>query len=175
MNENTQKTEKETKSKKFDGVVTFKEPININTYQDVTKKIFLSDDEVEKFIGDTDPSLYFKDGRIPLYVPKSFGTLLSEERPETLVLRKEWPLYKEALLFKHDMQNIYTILIPKKYSEHELNESGDFRSNFVRYDTRSVAFTGGMGRPSSFEPDYFKKHLVTIKRHLDKAKDLRGL
>lgn len=159
----------------FDGVWEITQPSGPNQYETVKKKVWLNTDEQKKWIGDIDPNLYFRDGVIPNYAPKSFGNLLPEDRLEVMELRKNLPMYQDVLMFKHDLQNIYTLLIPKSVSEHELNREGDFENRLVRYDTRSIAFTGGMGRPSSFEQDYFAQQISKVKRHLDKAKLERGL
>lgn len=176
MKETTNNTTKETKDEKFfDGVWEVSEPIGPNQYQTVKKKIWLDTNEQKKWLGDIDPNLYFRDGVVPMYAPKSFGELLAEDRVEVQALRKNLPLYPEILMFKHQLQNIYTLLIPKSVSEHELGRTGDFENRLVRYDTRSIAFTGGFGRPSSFEHDYFAQQTAKIKSHLDKAKTKRGL
>ena len=159
----------------FDGVWEVTEPSGPNEYKKVSKKIWLDTNEQKKWLGDIDPNLYFRDGVIPMYAPKAFGELLSEDRVEVEALRKSLPLYPDVLMFKHQMQNLYTLLIPKRVSEHELNQTGDFENRVVRYDTRSIAFTGGFGRPSSFEHDYFAQQVEKVKRHLDKAKQERGL
>lgn len=171
------KETKETKETKqyFDGVWEITEPIGPNQYQTVKKKIWLNTDEQQKWLGDVDPAIYFRDGVVPLYAPKAFGQLLPEDRMEVQELRKLLPNYQDVLMFKHDLQNIYTLLIPKRVSEHELNQQGDFENRLVRYDTRSIPFTGGMGRPTAFEADYFAQQVAKIKRHLDKAKTERGL
>jgi len=168
------KTEKETPVE-FDGYWEVKEPVEDGTYKTSRKKIWLSTQEQKKWLGDNDPNLYFRDGVIPNYCPKAFGTLLSEDREEVIQMRKAFPAYPEILMFKHDLQNIYTLLIPKKFSEHEINEDGDFVSRLVRYDTRSIPFTGGFNRPTAFQADYFNDKAALIKKHLDKAKKDRGL
>lgn len=164
-----------TKSDYFDGVWEITEPIGPNQYQTVKRKIWLNTDEQKKWFGEHDTNVYFRDGVIPTYAPKSFGELLSEDRIEVEALRKNLPMYTDILMFKHQLQNIYTLLIPKYVSEHELNNEGDFENRLVRYDTRSIAFTGGFGRPSSFEHDYFSQQTAKIKKLLDKAKTERGI
>lgn len=172
----TKTTKPETpKSDYFDGVWEITEPIGPNQYQTVQRKIWLNSDEQKKWFGEHDPKVYFRDGVIPNYAPKSFGDLLPEDRMEVQELRKHLALYPDVLMFKHQLQNIYTLLIPKSVSEHELDQQGDFENRLVRYDTRSIAFTGGFGRPSSFEADFFYAQLSKIKKHLDKAKLERGV
>lgn len=170
MKEN--KTEEITKSVEYDGWEDLVEPTETGAYKTTRTKLYLSTSEVKKFMGDNDPAKYFREGKVPAYFPKAVGTLLSEDRTETIVKNDVFSKYPETLLFKHDLTNIYTLLIPKHLTEHEFT-NGDFVDRLVRYDTRSIVFTGGPGRPSSFEADYFKKQSAKIITHLDKMAEER--
>lgn len=159
--------------KEYDGYEDLVEPTETGAYKTTPRvKLYLSTSEVKKFMGEHDPAKYFRDGKVPVYAPKSFGTLLPEDRTETQVKNDVFSKYPETLLFKHDLTNIYTLLIPKVLTEHEFS-NGDFTDRLVRYDTRSIVFTGGQGRPSSFETDYFKKQSARIIKQLDIKADER--
>lgn len=167
MKENKEiKTIDETPVVEYDGWEDVVEPTEAGPYKTERRKVFLSTAEVKKFMGDHDPNIYFRDGKVPVYIPKALGTLLPDDRTETIVKNEVFTKYPEVLLFKHDLTNIYTLLIPKRLTEHEF-ANGDFVNRLIRYDTRSVVFTGGAGRPSSFETDYFKKQAAKILKHLD--------
>lgn len=165
------KEETEVKSvKEYDGYEDVREPLIDGTYVTQKRKAFLSLAEQRKFFGSNNPELYFRDGKIPVAIPKALGTLIEDpERYEHQVFMDAFRNYDDLLLFKHDLVNIYTILVPKKYTELELNDTGEFRDRLVRYDTRSIAFTGKGNLPSSFEKDYFNKIANNIKTHFDKA------
>jgi len=150
----------------YDGFEDLVEPTEAGPYKTTRVKLYLSTPEVKKFLGDNDPVKYFREGKVPVYFPKAVGTLLPEDRVESVVKNEVFLKYPEVLLFKHDLTNIYTLLIPKVLTEHEFS-NGDFTDRLIRYDTRSVVFTGGQGRPSSFEVDYFKKQASKILKHLD--------
>ena len=158
--------------KEYDGFEDLVEPTEAGPYKTTRVKLYLSTPEVRKFMGEHDPAKYFRDGKVPVYFPKAIGTLLSEDRTETQVKNDVFSKYPETLLFKHDLTNIYTLLIPKVLTEHEFS-NGDFTDRLVRYDTRSVVFTGGPGRPSSFETDYFKQQSAKIIKQLDVKADER--
>ena len=149
----------------FDGYEDLVEPTMDGKYTTVRTKLWLSTAEVKKFMGDNDPAKYFRDGKVPVYFPKANGTLLADDRMEREVQKEVFRQFPEVLMFKHDLTNIYTMLIPKVLTEHEF-VNGDFVSRLVRYDTRSVVFNGGVGRPTGFEADYFKKQSAKILTHL---------
>lgn len=149
----------------YDGWELVIEPTIDGKYTEERKKIYLSTAEVKKFMGEHDPAKYFRDGKVPYYFPKATGTLLPEDRVEVQVKNDVFSKFPETLLFKHDLTNIYTILVPKVLTEHEFS-NGDFTDRLVRYDTRSIVFTGGPGRPSAFEADYFKKQSSKIVNQL---------
>lgn len=156
----------------YDGYEDLIEPTETGAYKTTRTKLYLSTSEVKKFMGENDPAKYFRDGKVPVFAPKSFGTLLPDDRTETQVKNDVFSKYPETLLFKHDLTNIYTLLIPKILTEHEFS-NGDFTDRLVRYDTRSIVFTGGQGRPSSFEADYFKNQSAKIIKQLDIKADER--
>jgi len=143
--------------KEYDGYEDLVEPHIDGTYKTTRVKLYLSDSEVKKLLGDIDPSKYFRLGKIPNHIPKSLGTLLPDDRMETIVKNDVFSQFPDVLMFKHDLSNIYTLLIPKVISDFELNKDGDYTDRLVQFDTRSIAFNGGNGRPTSFEADYFKK------------------
>lgn len=149
----------------YDGYEDIIEPTIDGKYTSTRKKLYLSTSEVKKFMGDNDPAKYFRLGKVPYFMPKSIGTLLPEDRMEVIAKNDIFSRFPEVLMFKHDLTNIYTMLIPKVITEHELTD-GEFSSRLVQYDTRSIPFNGGNGRPSSFEVDFFKKESAKILKHL---------
>jgi len=151
--------------KEFDGYEDLVEPTIEGKYTTVRTKLWLSTAEVKRFMGENDPAKYFREGKVPAYFPKATGTLLADDRMEREVQKEVFRQFPEVLMFKHDLTNIYTMLIPKVLTEHEFVD-GEFVSRLVRYDTRSVVFNGGAGRPSGFEADYFKKKSDKILEHL---------
>lgn len=165
-------TQPQTQPSKYDGYEDLVEPQVDGTYTKTRTKLYLSDDEVKKFFGDNDPNKYFREGKIPVYFPKAVGSLLSDDRVEVAVKNDVFSKFPDVIMFKHELANIYTLLIPKVVTEHEF-ANGEFVSKLVRYDTRSVVCTGGQGRPSSFETDYFKKIGSLIVKKLEAAANER--
>ena len=143
----------------FDGYVDIVEPSIEGKYVTIPKKIYLSTKEVKAFMGDHDPANYFRLGKVPVIMPKSIGTLLPEDREEVITMREVFSKYPDILMFKHNLTNIYTLLIPKILADFEVVD-GEFVERIVQYDTRSIAFNGGVGRPSSWSVDFFKKVCV---------------
>lgn len=158
--------------KEYDGWEDVVEPTEAGPYRTERRKVFLSTSEVKKFMGDHDPAIYFRDGKVPVYMPKAIGTILPEDRMETTVKNEVFAKFPETLMFKHDLTNIYTLLIPKVLTDHDFS-NGDFTDRLIRYDTRSIVCTGGPGRPSSFEVDYFKKLSAKILKHLEAQAEAR--
>lgn len=140
----------------YDGYEDITEPTIEGKYVTNRKKIYLSDKEVKSFMGEHDPQKYFRLGKVPTSMPKSIGTLLAEDREETLVLRDVFSKFPDIIMFKHNLTNIYTLLIPKIIADFEVVD-GEFTNRLVQYDTRSIPFNGGSGRPSSWSADFFKK------------------
>lgn len=129
-------------------------------------KFFLNSDEVKDFFKSNDPMKYFREGKIPVTWKKELGTLLDEDRPEVKMMRQVFQHHPDVLLFKHNFQNIYTLLIPKSHSEHEIRD-GEFTERFIFCDTRSIVFSGFNGSPSAYEPGYFKKKCEVIVARLN--------
>lgn len=150
----------------YDGFEDLVEPQIDGTYKTTRTKLYLSDSEVKKFMGDNDPAKYFRLGKVPKFMPKSIGSILPEDRMEVIAQKDIFSKFPEVLMFKHDLTNLYTLLIPKVITEHELSD-GEFASRLVQYDTRSIPFNGGANRPSSFEVDFFKKESAKILKHLN--------
>ena len=164
-----EKVEVEVPETKFDGMgEIFVTGNNLQTVA-VKRKIYLSSDEVKKFMGDNDPNLYFKGGVIPMYVSKTFGRILEDEDEEVKVMKEIFKGYDGLLMFKHRQQNLYTILVPKTFCAFELDANGDFVEDSVKYDIRTVNFAGG-STPSSFERGYFQKYAEKIKSHFVRAR-----
>lgn len=158
-------------TKEYDGYEEVREPLIDGSYVTSRQKPFLSHAETVKFMGSNNPELYFKDGKVPVSIPNALGTLLDDDtRYERQVFDESFRNYEDVLFFKHNLANIYTILVPKKYSELEIDPiTKDYIDRLVRYDTRSIAFTGKGNLPSSFDKDYFGKVAQNIKQHFDKA------
>lgn len=140
----------------YDGFEDIVEPLIDGNYATKSKKVYLSDKEVKSFMGDHDPSKYFRLGKVPTIMPKSIGTLLNEDREEVIVMRDIFSQFPEVLMFKHNLSNIYTLLIPKVVADFEVVD-GEFTNRLVQYDTRSIPFNGGAGRPSAWSVDFFKQ------------------
>ena len=144
------------KAVEYDGYEDIVEPTIEGKYVTTNKKVYLSDKEVKAFMGEHDPAKYFRLGKVPTSMPKSIGTLLDENREETLVMRDVFSQFPDVIMFKHNLTNIYTLLIPKVVADFEVVD-GEFVNRLVQYDTRSIPFNGGQGRPSSWSADFFKK------------------
>jgi hypothetical protein len=140
----------------YDGYEDITEPTIEGKYVTNRQKVYLSTKEVKAFMGDHDPAKYFRLGKVPTIMPKSIGTILGEDREETIVMRDVFSKFPEVLMFKHNLTNIYTLLIPKVIADFEVVD-GEFTNRLVQYDTRSIPFNGGSGRPSSWSADFFKK------------------
>jgi hypothetical protein len=140
----------------YDGYEDIIEPTIEGKYVTVRRKVYLSDKEVKAFLGEHDPAKYFRLGRVPISMPKSIGTLLPEDREEVIIKNEVFAKFPEVLMFKHNLTNIYTLLIPKVIADFEVTD-GEFTNRLVQSDTRSIPFNGGAGRPSSWSVDYFKK------------------
>lgn len=126
-------------------------------------KVNMDSNEVKKFIGEHDPMLYFREGKIPTYY-KQLGQLLDSDREEVQVMTEALPQFKGLLLFKHHQQSLYTILVPKSYGEFELDQQGEIRDQNVKCHTCAVAF-GGNGMPPAYEKGAFKKSLAKFEKH----------
>ncbi len=138
-----------------------------------SRKVNLSDSEVKAFLGENDPNLYFKNGRVPAFCKKAFGELLRPDDEEQLVFNKTFANYKGLLMFYNRKHGIYTILVPKVMSLFELDSNGDFIEDTVRYDTRTVVFSGA-GTPKSFEEGHFNRWASLIKARLEDVRKMRN-
>ena len=137
------------------------------------RKVNLSDSEVKSFLGEHNPKDYFKGGRVPAFCKKAFGEMLKPEDEEQLVFNKTFSNYKGLLMFYNRKHGIYTILVPKPMSLFELDENGDFLEEGVRYDTRTIVFSGA-GTPKSFEEGHFNRWANLIKARLEDVRRTRG-
>lgn len=172
--------EKADNEPRYDGVETYTTVFDGTRSQTVTKKINLSDAEAKEFLKGNDPKRYFRKGKISVSVPKAFGELLPDDREEVQVMKAVLKDFDGLLMFKHNRQNLYTILVPKELADFELNDEGDFLEDLVPYDIRVVNFSGG-STPSAFEPGYFKKvcigdgkNVLGIAGHLMKVRQKRA-
>lgn len=129
----------------------------------------MTSEEVKKFLGEHDPNLYFREGKIPNWY-KEFGVLLGEDEEETRTLRAVCHDMPELLLFKHKNQPLYNVLVPKPLSEHELTPQGDMTHAENIADMRAIAF-GGTGQPRNYEKTYFRMRTGVINNHLRKGLD----
>lgn len=130
-------------------------------------KFYLSTPEQKKFMGDNDPSLYFRLGKVPVAIAKDLGKIIDEDRLEYQVFSKLFVNHPKCLLFKHDMQNIYTILVPKTHSELEKDANGEYSVKLSFCDARSIVFSGKGDIPGSFTEDYFTKRAGMVLARLD--------
>lgn len=167
-NNNAEKTvenKKEVTEPSYDGVETWEEQISLNQPKvTITRKVNMSSDEVKKFLGDNDPNLYFRHGKVPLWF-KEYGTLLGEEDEELQVIRNVMPNMPEVLLFKHKTQPLYNVLVPKPLSEFELSKEGEIVDPVNHADMRAIAF-GGTNTPKSYEKTFFKLRASVIHNNL---------
>lgn len=152
----------------YDGVEMFK-----SDYQTAPLKVNMSTSEVKAFFKDNDPSVYFREGKIPTYY-KQLGDLLDNDREEVIVLKDTLPQFKDILLFKHRQQSLYTLVVPKIYGEFELSQEGEIRDSNVKVHTVAIAF-GASGLPAAYEKGAFKKALLKCGPHFEsnKARNVR--
>lgn len=152
----------EAKTPGYDGVETWQE-LNwaTNKVETFTKKVNMTDEEARNFLGGKDPKNYFKNGKIPVW-KKVLGTLITDEEDPALILLKEViPKVSSILLYKHKTDSVYTLLIPKSFSENETGAAGDYTDEYTTSDERSIVF-GASNSPKSFEKAYFKSRLASI-------------
>lgn len=157
--------ESKINSPEYDGVETWQEQISLNQ-PPVTKtqKVNMSSTEVKKFLGDLDPNLYFRGGKVPVWF-KEYGTIVDPEDEESIVLKGIMTNMPELVLFKHKTQPLYNVLVPKPLSEYELNSEGDIVDVVHHADMRAIAF-GGTNAPKSYEKTYFKMRAEVIHKNL---------
>lgn len=158
-----------------DSIITDKDGRNM--FLD-TAKIFnalsLDDEKAIEYLGGYDPNDYFKGGKIHKSFVNFFGRRIEEDTQEFHIMASVMHPYQGCILFKQDRQNLYTILVPKMFSEHELNFDGEFSPDGVYYDTRVINFSGFGGVPAAFEPDFFQKKIEAIRQSVQASVNKRG-
>lgn len=147
----------------YDGVEMFK-----GDYETKPMKVNMDSKQVKAWLKDNDPMLYFREGKIPTYY-KQLGDLLDADREESILLKDTLPQFKGILLFKHQQQNLYTLVVPKAYGEFELSDEGEIRDSNVKVHTVAVAF-GASGMPAAYEKGAFKKALLKCGPHFESNK-----
>ena len=155
---------KESKQK-YDGVEEITTLVDLTRTVTETVKVNLSDDEVAEFLKLRDGekvSDYFKDAKIPAFLPKTVGSLLDDDAEEMDIAREVFSILSGYKIFYSKYGNKYTVLLPKKYSGLEKDVKGEYSSPYTPYDIRIINFPGGAERPSSYNPDYFRKVLTII-------------
>lgn len=153
----------------------YEDVVSHNGIQPITRsiKVNMSDSEVKAFLGEHDPNLYFKGGKVPVFVKKAFGELMKPDDEEQLVFNKLFANYPGLLMFYNRKHGIYTILVPKIMSLFELNAEGDYFESTVFYDSRTVVFSGA-GTPKSFEEGHFSKWANLIKNRIEDVRKKRS-
>lgn len=153
----------------YNGIEMFK-----SDYSTGPLKVNMDSNEVKAFLKDNDPSIYFREGKIPTYY-KQLGDLLDDDREETQVLKETLPQYAGILLFKHRQQSLYTLVVPKIFGEFELDDQGEIRDANVKVHTVAIAF-GASGLPAAYEKGAFKKALLKAGPHFEsnKSRNVRG-
>ena len=141
---------------------------------EIYREMSLSPGEADMFLGGRDPNLYFKEGLIHSSLKGYFGDLLDEDREEVQALKRVIKNI-DIPMFKHRRFNQYLMLIPKKYSENELDGNDEFTSKVVHQDYRVVAFTGQHPVPSAFEEAYFMNECKKILINIQAACKPRGI
>ena len=157
---------------------TIKDSQGLNMWVDedaVFNAMCLSDNDASKFLGGKNPNDYFREGKIHRTIDvKSMGDLLDEDRAEVQTLRRIAPQFPDLLMFKDRMQNLYHILIPKRLSENQLDENGEYVEKYVRKEIVPVNFNAAVstkefGRfPSAFEPVFFQRWFARTLVKLNK-------
>ena len=134
----------------------------------------VSQEEAVGYLGGYDPNDYFRGGKLHKSFKNFFGDRLDDETEEFMIMQSVLTPYVGCLLFKQRQQNLYTILVPKIFSEFELDHEGEYAPEGVYYDTRVIAFTGKGNAPSAFEKDYFLKHVMKTRESIVKTLEKRG-
>lgn len=140
----------------------------------VFEALCVPQEDAVEYLGGYDPEDYFRGGKLHKSFKNFFGDRLDDETEEFMIMQSILTPYVGCLLFKQRQQNLYTILVPKVFSEFELDHTGEYAPEGVYYDTRVVAFTGKGNAPSAFEKDYFVKHINKIRESIVKTIDKRG-
>lgn len=131
-------------------------------------------EEAITYLGGYDPADYFRGGKLHKSFKNFFGERLDEETEEFMMMQAILSPYVGCQLFKQRQQNLYTVLMPKVFSEFELDHDGEYAAEGVYYDTRVIAFTGKGNAPSAFEKDYFNKHIERIRASIAETLKKRG-
>jgi hypothetical protein len=163
----TETTKATSKHAQFDGIIEITEPQPDGTYTKRTEKYYLSDEEVKKFFGDNDLDTYWRDGRIPVIYKAEYGNLLPEDAPERVNCDKIFAKFPGVLIFRHPFQALYTLLIPKKYSNLEKNDKGDYSSRVMFCDARSIVF--GATEGGMYTDKNFRNKAKKILEHLTRT------
>lgn len=151
-----------TEETKFDGVIEILEPQLDGSYTKRKEKFYLSDDEVKEFMGDADPSTYWRLGRVPVAYKKEFGNLLKADAQEKIVCDKVFAKFPGILLFRHPFQALYTLLVPKKYSSIEKDNEGEYVNRLLFCDARSIVFGANDGGAYS-DKNFTRKANLILK------------
>jgi len=153
----------------------FEDVVSHNGIQPIIRniKVNMSDSEVKAFLGEHDPKVYFKGGKVPTHLKKVFGELLKPEDEEQLVFNKVFSNYTGLLMFYNRRTGIYTILVPKIMSLFEINHEGDYFEDGTYYDSRTIVFSGA-GTPKTFEEGHFTKWANLIKNRLEDVRKKRS-
>ena len=150
--------------KEFDGYIDIVSPNIDGTYNTVREKFYLSDSEVAEFMGDHDPMLYWRLGRVPVMYKKEFGNLLGDDTLEKQTCDKVFKKFPGILLFRHPYQSLYTLLIPKEFSSLEKNGRLDYENRVIFCDSRSIVF--GASEGGSFTEKNFTRKAKLILQNL---------
>ena len=134
----------------------------------------MSDEEAIDFLGGYDPKDFFRNGKITKPFIKSVGRRFEEDTEEYAILEKVLYPYSGFVLFKRDRENLYTILVPKVFSDFVTDYTGEFVEPHIFYDTRVIMFSGLNGTPSSFQEKYFEDKLKLIKNKIKNAVENKG-
>lgn len=125
----------------------------------------MSVEETKDFIGGRDPMKYFKKGRLPEWMKKELGQFLEEDRMEVETLRKVAANIPDLIMFKHNIYNIYNIVVPKHLSELALDHNGEFVDQYAVCHRVAINFNAAVKSkkfgitPPAFEPSYFAKYI----------------
>jgi hypothetical protein len=152
---------------KFDGFIEIVEPTIEGTYAKRMEKFYLSDEEAEKFMGDVDLNIYWRGGKVPVIYKGEYGNILKDDAPEKINCDKIFAKFPGILLFRHPFQALYTLLIPKKYSDLEKDANGEYANRIIFCDARSIVF--GAAEGGMYTEKNFKNKAKKILEHLVKT------
>lgn len=144
-----------------------KDKNGLNSFVDedaLAEKMLMSVEETQTYLNGADPSIYFAKGRMPIWLKKEMGVCLDDERVEKEALDKLISKDLGVLMFKHEMLNLYQILVPKVLSEFELDYDGEFIEKYTVCHRAVVNFNSATSTkeygpfPASFEPSFFEDY-----------------